>query len=62
MRHLMRSSLIRAGKEWKMCSKCGGVGWYVDCDPRDPSGETPMQVECGCQSVSSSRSDEGAPF
>jgi len=45
-----------------MCSKCGGVGWYVDCDPRDPSGETPMQVECGCQSVSSSRSDEGAPF
>ena len=32
------------------CEGCGGQGWYegMEPDPRDPTGQTPMQVQIQC--------------
>ena len=32
--------------ETQVCKACGGDGFTVEYDPRDQTGNTPMQVQC----------------
>ena len=37
-------------EERRVCPNCEGAGWTMEADPRDPSGQTPMQEQCNCDS------------
>ena len=34
-----------------VCVQCEGAGWNMVPDPRDPSGQTPMQEQCDCSEI-----------